>query len=105
MNDTICGYETNMFWGTNTGTPRRTRIPCASMRRDSKHHMSDPWSSDKAYTETELSAMVADMLACERSGERAWMSTCWLVEERYAHIVAPIAHLRTSPIAYQVEER
>lgn len=103
MNDTIiCGYETHQFWATNNGTPRRTRIPCASMRRDSKHR-DDPWSSHKAYTETELSAMVADMLACERSGERAFVKTCWLVEERYAHIVAPIAHLRTSPISYQVE--
>jgi hypothetical protein len=87
----ILGYETNQFWSTNgRGYPRRSRINCATMR--TSQHVG--FECDYAFTERDLRRMVRMML----DGEALFMKTCWQVEENYAHIVAPIAHLRTDAI-------
>lgn len=94
--------ETNMFW-TSYGYGLRKTSRVAVARMTTPQHKA--WEADFAYTTDDLSAMVQRMLNAEQHGEAAKMMTCWQVEERYAELVAPIAHLRTtySNISYEVK--
>jgi len=91
-----------MFWTSHGyGLRKTSRVSVARMT--TPQHRA--WEADYAYTADDLREMVQRMLNAEQRGEAAHMKTCWQVEEGYAEIVAPIAHLRTSysDISYEVK--
>ena len=92
--------ETNMFW-TSHGHGLRKTSRVAAARMTTPQHRA--WESDYAFSSDDLREMVQRMLDCEQRGEAATMMTCWQVEEWHMDIVAPIAHLRTGSIRYEVK--
>lgn len=92
--------ETNMFWSSHGYGLRKTSRVAVGRMTTPQHKA---WEADYAYTADDMRAMVQRLLDAEKRGEAATMMTCWQIEEDYADIVAPIAHLRTGSIRYEVQ--